>query len=172
MCMKQLHSPWRSTYIQTFKEKKKKKECLFCSILRKSDDSKNLIAWRGQRCCVVLNRFPYNSGHLLIVPYKHTKDFSKLTDNELKEIMIVTRRCINALKKISKPEGFNFGSNIGTVAGAGIADHIHFHIVPRWNGDTNFMPVLASLKIISEDINKIHKNISEVLRKDSIEYDT
>lgn len=165
--MKRLYSPWRSEYIQTFKERKKSKGCLFCTIAKDNNDAKNLIVWRGQKCFVVINRFPYNSGHIMIVPYKHAKDFSKLTDSELSEIMITAKKCFKAFKEVNNPQGFNFGLNIGSVAGAGIAGHIHFHIVPRWDGDTNFMPVLASIKIISEDINKCFKQFREALKKSS-----
>lgn len=165
--MKRLYSPWRSEYIQTFKERKKSKGCLFCKIAKDKNDAKNLIVWRGEKCFVVINRFPYNSGHIMIVPYKHVKDFSKLTDSELGEIMIIAKKCFNAFKEVNNPQGFNFGSNIGTVAGAGITGHIHFHIVPRWDGDTNFMPVLASIKIISEDIDKCFKQFRKVFKKEN-----
>lgn len=103
---------------------------------------------------MVMNLFPYNSGHLLIVPYKHTPQFGELTSETSAEIMRISARCMKALEKISKPQGFNFGANLGRAAGAGIEKHVHFHIVPRWNGDTNFMPVLADVKMISEDTKK------------------
>lgn len=103
---------------------------------------------------MVMNLFPYNSGHVLIVPYKHTSQFGELSNETSAEIMHISARCMKALEKISKPQGFNFGANLGRAAGAGIEKHVHFHIVPRWNGDTNFMPVLADVKMISEDTKK------------------
>lgn len=121
------------------------------------------MVWRGEGCFVLLNLFPYNSGHLLIVPYRHTPDFTGLTEYENKEVMDVTGRCMNALKQFSKPHGFNFGANLGRVAGAGIDDHVHFHLVPRWSGDTNFMPVLADVKMISEDLRECWKKLRRLM---------
>jgi ATP adenylyltransferase len=152
--MKRLFSPWRSVYIQSFQNNKKSKECLFCKIVKEHDDKKNLIVWRGKECFVVLNKYPYNNGHVMIVPYKHTSQMRSLTEETNLEIMKTVTLCMQALQKDSKPDGFNFGANIGKVAGAGIANHVHFHLVPRWNGDTNFIPVLADVKIVSEDIQK------------------
>jgi ATP adenylyltransferase len=162
--MKHLFSPWRTAYIQSFRSKNKSHECLFCRLQKEKNDKKNLVVWRGTTCFVVMNRFPYNSGHVLIVPYRHTKDFTKLSDIEHREIMQTAKRCFEALKAMSNPQGFNFGSNIGTVGGAGIANHIHFHIVPRWNGDTNFMPVVGKTKVISEYLNKTWKLLRKELK--------
>lgn len=164
--MKTLFSPWRSVYIKTFNREKKDKGCLFCKIIKSKKDDKNLIPWRGKYCYVVINKYPYNNGHLMIVPYKHTSNFSKLTKEEYLEIMNTTSRCIMALKKISSPQGYNFGANIGRVAGAGIDKHIHFHLVPRWNGDTNFMPVLGNVKIVSEDLKSCWSKLKSILSKD------
>ncbi len=152
--MKRLFSPWRSAYIQSFQDVKKSKECLFCRIAKENNDKKNLIVWRGKECYVMMNRYPYNNGHLMVVPYKHTASMDKLTDETNLEVMKTVVRCMQALNKNSKPDGFNFGANIGKEAGAGIEKHIHFHLVPRWNGDTNFFPVLTDVKVISEDIQK------------------
>lgn len=157
--MKRLFSPWRSAYIQTFKSAKKSSKCLFCRIVKENKDAKNLVVYRGKTCYVVMNVYPYNSGHLMIVPYKHTSDLQKLSDSEHAEVMKLTARAQKALKKMSKPHGFNFGANFGRVAGAGIDEHIHFHLVPRWSGDTNFMPVLADTKMISEEMRKTWKDL-------------
>lgn len=168
--MKKMFSPWRSAYIDTFKEKEKKKskQCLFCSIAKaKSDDEKNLLVWRGKYCFVVMNRFPYNSGHVMVVPYKHTATMEKFTDNENLEFMKVITQCITSLKTVSNPEGFNVGANIGRGAGAGIDQHIHFHVVPRWNGDTNFMPVLSDIKVVSESIETTRKTLVQQFKKTS-----
>ena len=115
-------------------------------------DDKHFIVWRGRYCFVIMNLYPYNSGHLMIVPLRQTAKFEDLTEPELLEIMVTTRRAIKALDKVMRPHGYNFGTNIGRASGAGIDNHIHFHIVPRWNGDTNFLPVLSETKVISEDM--------------------
>jgi ATP adenylyltransferase len=162
--MKLLHSPWRSVYIKTFNEKKQSHACLFCRIQKKISDSEHLIVWRGKFCFVVMNKYPYNSGHLMIVPRRHTSRFEKLSSEEHEEIMNMTGKCITALKKISKPQGFNFGANLGRVAGAGIDTHVHFHLVPRWNGDTNFMPAIAETKVVSEEIRRTWKMLKTELK--------
>ncbi|MCX7984774.1 MAG: HIT domain-containing protein [Bacteroidetes bacterium] len=160
---KHLFSPWRSEYIEEF-NKPKSKKCLFCTLASdKLEDRKNLVIYRGEHCYVVMNKFPYNSGHLMIVPYKHTAKLTKLTENEFTEIMNLTVRCSEALTTLYKPHGFNFGANIGRVAGAGIEKHIHFHLVPRWNGDVNFMPVLSDVKVVSQSIQKIADSLQKVL---------
>ncbi len=163
--MKRLFSPWRSAYIKTFKSEKKSRQCLFCRIAREKKDAKNLVLRRGKTCYVVLNLFPYNSGHLLIVPYKHTPSFEDLSSEEYADAMNVTATCMKALKKISKPQGYNFGANLGRVAGAGIEQHVHFHLVPRWNGDTNFLPVLSDTKLVSEDLKETWKRLRNLMQK-------
>jgi len=163
--MKRLFSPWRSVYIQSFQDGKKSRGCLFCKIAKQHNDAKNLIVWRGKECFVVMNRYPYNNGHVMIVPYMHTSSMGKLTDTANMEVMKTVARCMEALHKNSTPDGFNFGANVGRAAGAGIDTHIHFHLVPRWNGDTNFMPVVAETKMISEDIRKTSKLLKSKLKK-------
>ena len=150
--MKRLFSPWRSAYIASFRDTKKSKGCLFCRIAKEDQDKKNLVVWRGEHCFLVMNLYPYNSGHLMVVPYKHTASLAALTKETYVEIMETTVRGMKALGKTSGPHGFNLGANVGRIAGAGIDKHIHFHIVPRWSGDTNFMPVLTDVKLISEDL--------------------
>ncbi|MBI3193265.1 MAG: HIT domain-containing protein [Ignavibacteriae bacterium] len=162
--MNRLFSPWRSKYIESFSEPKKNSdECILCEAYQANNDDERLIVTRGQHCFVIMNLYPYNSGHLMIVPYKHTSDFSELSDEESLEIMSLLKKMMNALKQISNPDGFNIGSNLGKVAGAGIDQHIHFHIVPRWNGDTNFMPVLADTKLISEDMRETLRKLRNTL---------
>jgi ATP adenylyltransferase len=131
---------------------------------KESSDAENLIVCRGKFCFVVMNKYPYNSGHVLIVPYRHTSKFAKLAREEHEEIMMMTGKCINALDNISSPQGFNFGANLGRTAGAGIDKHIHFHLVPRWNGDTNFMPVVGRTKVISEYLDKTWKSLKKELK--------
>jgi ATP adenylyltransferase len=156
--MQRMWSPWRSQYISSFKDvpgqKKKKGRSLFTTAWKSKDDERNLIVWRGEHCFVIMNRYPYNSGHLMIVPYRQTPSFQGLTLVESAEIMQTSQRAMRALDKVMHPHGYNFGANVGRVSGAGVDEHIHFHIVPRWNGDTNFFPVLADTKIISEDLKK------------------
>ncbi len=167
--MERLYSPWRSQYIATFKnEKPKKGESLFTRIIREKKDEKNLVLLRKKHCFVMMNLYPYNSGHLMIVPYTQTPDFAGLSIEEHADIMETTGQMIEVLKKIMSPHGFNFGANIGRVAGAGVDDHIHFHIVPRWNGDTNFMPTLGDVKLVSEDMKQSYKKIKAQIKKEGI----
>jgi ATP adenylyltransferase len=124
-------------------------------------DTENLVVWRGRFCFVVMNKYPYNSGHVMIVPYRHTSRYTKLSGEELGEIMKVVGRCVEALEKISRPQGFNFGANLGKTAGAGIDKHVHFHLVPRWNGDTNFMPAIGETKVVSVEIRTSWKMLKK-----------
>lgn len=153
--MKRMWSPWRAAYIETFAhppKKRKSKKSIFLQALDAHDDDKHFIVWRGKHCFVIMNLYPYNSGHMMIVPYRQVARFDELTDAELLDMMKTMRKAIQALDETMRPEGFNFGANLGRASGAGIDEHVHFHIVPRWNGDTNFMPVLAETKVISEDM--------------------
>jgi ATP adenylyltransferase len=159
--MKRLWSPWRSKYIESFAKPKRRKagETLFTAALKSKQDEENLIVWRGRHCFVIMNRYPYNSGHLMVVPNRKTTALEDLTQAELREVMDAVKRAKKALDRVMKPQGYNFGANFGRVSGAGIDDHIHFHLVPRWNGDTNFMPVLAETKVISEEITETMRKL-------------
>lgn len=164
--MKRLFSPWRSQYIATFKDgRKKKDECLFCRLAKERNDAANLVVKRNKHCFVVMNRYPYNSGHLMIVPYSHTPAFEGLSKDEYADVMETTSEMISVLGKVSQPQGFNFGANLGRVAGAGIDQHVHFHLVPRWNGDTNFMPTVADVKLVSEDTKTTFRELRKALKK-------
>ena len=136
---------------------------MFTRLARASDDEENLIVVRDRSCFAVLNRYPYNGGHLMVVPYKEVPDFDGLTDEELTDLMKLTRRCQRALTQVMKPDGFNIGINLGKVAGAGIAEHLHIHVVPRWNGDTNFMPVLANTSVVPEALADIATKLRAAL---------
>ncbi len=151
--MEKLWSPWRSKYIDAFNTGTNETECIFCRMLNSDPaDDENLVVDQGEHTFTVLNLYPYNTGHLMIVPKRHISEFSKLNESELSESMKKLQIAQLALSKVSNPHGFNIGANIGRISGAGIEDHIHFHIVPRWTGDTNFMPVLGEVKVISQDL--------------------
>ncbi len=151
--MEKMWSPWRSQYIDSIKDNKKDKKCVFCAMSENvAESNDNLIVDVGRLTFTILNLYPYNNGHLMVVPFRHTSDFSSLTIEESSEIFQKLQIAEKALKIIAAPEGFNIGANLGKVSGAGIDEHIHFHIVPRWNGDTNFMPVLGNVKVISQDL--------------------
>ena len=126
--------------------------CVFCDAVASTDDAANLIVHRGASTFVILNKFPYNNGHLMVVPYLHTATLGDLSDAALAEIWTLTKEAQSALQNAMHPEGFNLGMNLGIAAGAGIADHLHLHVVPRWNGDTNFMPVLTDVKVMPDSL--------------------
>lgn len=157
--MKQLWAPWRIEYILS--SDKKSDECIFCSRLAQSDDAGNLILYRGREAFVIMNRFPYNSGHLMVVPNRHVGNFLALTESENLELMNILQRSVQVLDRVMHPDGYNLGMNLGRVSGAGVADHLHMHVVPRWNGDTNFMPVIADTKVISEALDKTYAKLKE-----------
>jgi ATP adenylyltransferase len=147
--MESLHAPWRIQYILAPKPPPNDAS-LFTQIAQSGDDETNLVIARERTCYALLNRYPYNGGHLKVVPYKQASDISQHAEGELADLMNLTKRCVEALRRLMKPDGFNIGMNIGKSAGAGIEEHLHMHIVPRWNGDTNFMPVLADTKVLPE----------------------
>jgi ATP adenylyltransferase len=153
--MEHLWAPWRIRYILRERET----GCFFCRKSQESDDAKNLILIRERNCFALLNTFPYNAGHLMVAPYKHTGELDDLSEQELSEFMALTRRCKQLLAKALKPEGFNIGINLGRCAGAGVLDHIHMHIVPRWNGDTNFMPVLADTHVVPQALEELYATL-------------
>jgi ATP adenylyltransferase len=137
--------------------------CIFCEKATDSADERNLVLLRGERCFALMNIFPYNNGHLMIAPYAHQPTILALDAVTLTEMMTIAQRCVSACQQALGAQGFNIGVNQGTVAGAGIADHIHLHVVPRWNGDTNFMPVLADVKVMPDFIENTYRQIREKL---------
>lgn len=159
--METLHAPWRIEYILA--PKPQQSTSLFASIAQSSDDEANHVIARDRTCFAVLNTYPYNGGHLMVVPYKQAPDLNALTDEEMSDLMKLTRRCQNALTKVMKPDGFNIGMNLGKVAGAGILEHLHIHVVPRWNGDTNFMPVLASTTVVPQALRELAAQLRAAL---------
>ena len=168
--MEKLWSPWRSNYIDSFKDSDENTQCVFCAASKEDvKDDKSLILYKGKFSFMMMNLYPYNNGHLMMIPYRHNSDYTELTKEELNEITDLNKQAILALKNVMSPHGFNFGANIGQAAGAGIHTHLHFHLVPRWNGDTNFMPVLGEVKIISQDLLEIKNKIISELSKLGLE---
>jgi len=161
--MESLHAPWRIEYILA--PKSALPESLFTHIAQSSDDEGNYVIARERTCFALLNTYPYTGGHLLVVPYKQTPDLNELTDEELAALLKLTRRCQNALLEVMKPDGFNIGMNLGKVAGAGVLEHLHIHIVPRWLGDTNFMPVLANTTVVPQALRELAAQLRVALAK-------
>jgi ATP adenylyltransferase len=151
--MEPLHAPWRIEYILA--PKPASDDSLFTRIAQSSDDEANYVIARDRTCFALLNRYPYTGGHLMIVPYKQSPDLNGLTVEEMTDLMTLTRRCQNALTRVMKPDGFNLGINLGKCAGAGVDGHLHIHIVPRWNGDTNFMPILATTTVVPQALSEL-----------------
>lgn len=165
--MENLWSPWRSQYIESFdKPNPDHEECFLCSgAVAKQEDEARLIVARRDLCFVVMNRYPYNSGHILVAPYRHIGELPLLTKPERDEIMDTVNVCCEVLTELYRPHGINIGANIGRAAGAGVPGHIHFHLVPRWNGDTNFMPLIAEVKVISESMEQAFHQLKECFGK-------
>ncbi len=153
--MKQIWAPWRIEYIQM----EKPEGCILCEKPGQNSDATNYILYRGDKNFVIMNSYPYNSGHLMIAPYRHIANLEELTDEELHEHIEIVSRSVKVLRQVFNPDGFNIGMNVGRIAGAGIDKHIHTHIVPRWEGDTNFMPVLSDTKVINEALAETYKKL-------------
>ncbi len=165
--METLWSPWRSQYIKGFKEEGcNNPDCFLCTAVNSVDrDKELLVVVRMEYSFVIMNRYPYNSGHIMIVPNRHIGEFEELNPEEMTEIMTTVQQAIGILKKIYKPQGFNIGVNIGRVAGAGVPGHVHFHVVPRWTGDTNFMSVLGEINVVSEAVSDARDVLAEEFSK-------
>ena len=159
--MEHLWSPWRLAYINGASDAT---GCVFCDALT-SDDASSLILHRGPTCFVILNLFPYNSGHLMVVPNRHIARLAEATPDELRDMMALTRRAELALTEVFAPHGMNMGINLGKPAGAGILDHIHMHVVPRWNGDTNFMTVVGRTRVLPEELPEVAAKLRPVFEK-------
>jgi ATP adenylyltransferase len=163
-----LWAPWRSQYIDTFNDKKeqKKEECFFCAAIEdRGAEAERLVVYRGETAIIMLNRYPYNGGHLLIAPYRHVGDLCELTTSESSEIMALAQLSIKALKTMSSPHAFNIGMNLGREAGAGAPDHMHMHVIPRWNGDTGFVTAISDIKIISQALSDTQRELSKIFRE-------
>ncbi len=153
--MEKIWAPWRMEYIMM----EKSEECFLCEKPKQNSDALNHILYRGKQNFVVLNSYPYNPGHLMIAPYRHVASLEELTDEELHEHIEIVVRSLKVLRQVFSPAGFNMGANMGKVAGVGLEGHVHTHIVPRWQGDTNFMPVVADTKVVSEAVADTYKKL-------------
>jgi ATP adenylyltransferase len=160
--MERLWAPWRMEYINSAREGEG--GCIFCELPAEGDDEKNYILTRSDRAFVMLNKFPYNSGHLMIAPFRHVGEVEELEDDEALDLHHLLQKSLKALKEAMNPDGFNVGMNLGQVAGAGIPDHVHSHVVPRWSGDTNFMPMVAETKVLPELLQDTYSRLREQLR--------
>jgi len=157
-----LWSPWRAKYIASGSDNSQADTCVFCNISRDpADDEKNFVVYRALHNFVVLNLYPYISGHLLIVPYEHVAELDAAAKETTNELMDLTKQAQTVLRDVYKPAGFNIGMNLGAPAGAGIVGHLHVHILPRWSGDTNFMSTVAQTRVISEDLNTTYEKLRD-----------
>jgi ATP adenylyltransferase len=155
--MKRIWAPWRIQYIRA----PNPAGCIFCDKIKEDRDVENFILYRGKSNFIILNAFPYNPGHLMVVPYHHLGRLEDMEEEERNDHYQIVSRAVGALREACRTENFNIGMNLGRVAGAGIADHIHTHIVPRWNGDNNFMPVIGETRVISESMQDIYSRLKE-----------
>jgi ATP adenylyltransferase len=154
--MKHLWSPWRMDYIESTQSDS---GCIFCDRLEEDDSPENLILYRGKKSFVILNRYPYTNGHTMVVPYQHVPSLEMLDESTLTELMLLTNQTIRTLRHVYCAESFNIGVNIGVPAGAGVADHVHIHVVPRWSGDTNFMSTTAGTRVLPEALEQTYARI-------------
>ncbi len=157
--MNVLWAPWRGVYVMA----PKPDGCIFCDALAAGDDRGRLIVHRAAHAFIMLNQFPYNSGHVMVVPYRHAARLDALTDDEAGALVTVTALAVRALEAALAPQGFNIGLNLGRAAGAGVEDHLHVHVVPRWVGDTNFMPVLAATKVLPQHLAETYDRLQAAL---------
>ena len=155
--MEQLWAPWRGKFVETAKYE----DCIFCELTKAGNDKEKLILYRGKESFIIMNAYPYAAGHLMVAPFRHVARLADLTAMEKAEIMDLVAKCEEVLTAAMKPEGFNVGLNLGRAAGAGVDKHLHCHIVPRWVGDTNFMPVLGDTRVINEALDKTYDKLKE-----------
>jgi ATP adenylyltransferase len=167
--MQPLWAPWRMEYILEANDEPVD-ACIFCTLPRAQADRDNLILWRGRRVFVILNKFPYNPGHLMVVPYTHTAQLDGLVPDELIDLMLGLRRAIRCLQQGMHPDGYNVGINLGRTAGAGIPGHLHYHVVPRWDGDHNFMPIIAETKVIPQHLFRTYDQLASCFQEVEDEY--
>lgn len=160
--MNHLWSPWRMKYIESHN---KEAGCVFCNAQAQTDSAENLIAFRGKNAYVILNRYPYTSGHLMVIPFKHAPNLEELDSEMRAEMMELTSRCTTILREIYRTQSFNIGVNIGEAAGAGVLGHVHIHIVPRWAGDTNFMSSVGQTRVLPEALEETYQRVRQAFEK-------
>ncbi len=154
--MKRLWAAWRMKYITDVNNET---GCIFCNALARPDDDQNLVVWRTERAFVILNKYPYTSGHLMVAPFSHQASLELLEPADRAEVIELVSQCIVILRKVYNPQGFNVGANLGKAAGAGVPNHVHLHIVPRWNGDTNFMSTIGDARVLPESLEETYWRI-------------
>ncbi len=159
--MNRIYAPWRYKYVSN----PDSGDCIFCKAAKSKNDRKSFVLFRGETSFVMMNIYPYNNGHIMIAPYKHTGNIQELGENEMLEISILLQKWHKVLKKAMKPDGFNIGMNLGRIAGAGFEEHLHYHLVPRWSGDTNFMAVIGDTKVIPMSIEEGYNLLLRVYKK-------
>lgn len=162
--MAYLNAPWREAYVRNVF---KMKGCIFCQALRLKDDRKALILYRGQHNFIILNKYPYTPGHLMIAPYRHLAKLEAATPESVCEMMNLLQMSLRLLRRRYHPHGFNLGMNLGQCAGAGVANHYHLHVIPRWSGDANFMPLVANTKVVIEDLKTTFDRLSPLFQKEN-----
>lgn len=159
--MNRIWAPWRMTYISGEPEQ----GCIFCLRELAEQDTARQVLFRGQHAFVMMNRFPYTNGHMMVAPYRHSADLAAFDDVEVVEMHRLVCVARDVLVQVSRPDGFNVGLNIGRAAGAGITDHLHYHIVPRWNGDTNFMPVFADVRVVPQHLEETYRLLRQAFQE-------
>jgi ATP adenylyltransferase len=161
--MKSLYAPWREEYSQSHDPSKREnspaQKCVFCSIIKATNDDENFILKRTMSSLIILNKYPYNAGHILVIPYSHARELTSLDACQRAELMELMNESLIHINNALQPEGINIGLNLGSAAGAGIPSHLHFHVLPRWNGDTNFLPTLATTKVVSFNLQEIFEKL-------------
>ncbi len=162
-----LWAPWRMAYIRSTVKKAAGEGCVFCEATGMEDEDA-LILYRGRRAYVILNKYPYNTGHLMVVPYRHVASLEDLEPDETLEVWALVKASLRALRRAYRPQGFNIGINIGRAAGAGIEEHVHVHVVPRWSGDANFMPVIGGVKVIPQDLASTYKELKPLVEEEAL----
>lgn len=168
--MDRMWSPWRSTYVSEANDREPVDDAsVFTQLLNEEQDEETLILWRGEHVFVIMNRHPYNSGHLLIVPYREVVQYDALTTAEQQAIAATIDRCMGWIREALSPDGFNVGMNLGRTAGAGIPEHLHVHVVPRWESDTNFMPTTADTKVLPEDLDTTYDKLRASMKPTALQ---
>jgi ATP adenylyltransferase len=159
--MKRIFAPWRYKYVSD----PNSDGCIFCNAQSSKDDRKSGVLFRGKFAFVIMNKYPYNNGHIMIAPYNHTGDFEELSEEEMLEMSTLIQKWQKVIKKAMKPEGFNIGMNLGRIAGAGFEKHLHYHLVPRWSGDTNFMPIIGETKVVPMSVDDAYDLLLKVYKE-------